>query len=218
MNDVDYDAMQKKRVAASARKRKGGSKSRKCSLPHDNMTEAQWKKMNGEIKSWNLDEPMTYEQFKGMEPGLKKEYIRGLNSRFNAGVNTIGVDLFGLSKTALAAHLLKTHGIRMGFSRGMKMTAADRAAWERWLGREADDHVGETNKMVEESAEKAQPEPAPPVDACEETEAPAFGMDHLTVEWRGVFSAKDFIYQLCKLPLPDGEVKIHLEVSKVWTS
>lgn len=162
MNDVDYDAMQKKRVAASARKRKNGSKSRKCSLPHDNMTEAQWKKMNGEVKSWNLDEPMTYEQFKGMEPGLKKEYIRRLNERFNVGVNTIGVDLFGLSKTALAAHLLKAHGIRMGFRRGMKMTSADRAAWERWLGREACDHVGETNKMVEESAEKAQPEPAPP--------------------------------------------------------
>lgn len=211
MHDFDFDVIEKNRVAASARKRKNGSKSRKCSLPHDNMTEAQWKKMNGDVKSWNLDEPMSYEHFKEMAPGMKKEYIQRLHSRFNAGVNTVGVDLFGLSKTTLAVHLLKTHGIRMGFSKGTKMTADERAAWERWLGREQDSA---------DSVDDVKPEPASthPVDIEEtlqgETEAPIFCMDNLCVEWCGTFDAVAFVEQLRKLPFPDGMVKIRLEVKR----
>lgn len=47
MNDFDYDIVQKKRLVASARKQKCGSKSKKCSLPSDNLTAAQLKAKNG---------------------------------------------------------------------------------------------------------------------------------------------------------------------------
>ena len=38
MNDFDYDALQKKRIAAGARHMKRGSRSKRCSLPSDNLT------------------------------------------------------------------------------------------------------------------------------------------------------------------------------------
>ena len=47
MDDFTYDCWQKKQLAQQARHRKRGSKSRKCSLPSDNLTKKQWKERNG---------------------------------------------------------------------------------------------------------------------------------------------------------------------------
>lgn len=55
MNDFDYDCLQKKRLARQARYRKCGSKSRKCPLPTDNMTQEEWKERCGEVLTIKLN-------------------------------------------------------------------------------------------------------------------------------------------------------------------
>ena len=47
MNDFDYDALQKKRLARSDRCRKRST--RKCTLPSDYLTPSERKRRNGEM-------------------------------------------------------------------------------------------------------------------------------------------------------------------------
>ena len=63
MHDFDYDAMQKKRIARGAMHMKRGSKSKKCSLPHDGLTAAQLRRLNGPVSTYKMDEPMDWEGF-----------------------------------------------------------------------------------------------------------------------------------------------------------
>lgn len=50
----------------------------------------------------------------------------------------------------------------------------------------------------------------------EEAVVPAgFGMSSLCVEWLGEFNALAFMAQLSRLPMPEGRVKIRLEVERV---
>ena len=94
MNDFDYDAMQKKRIARGAahmkRKRKG------CSLPSDNLTAAQKRRLNGPVSTYKLDEPMSWESFKAMPEDLQKKYIVRLQETYQATDVMIG-KMFGIS-------------------------------------------------------------------------------------------------------------------------
>ena len=84
MHDFDYDAMQKKRIARGATHMKRGSKSKKCSLPHDGLTPAQLRRLNGPVSTYKLDEPMNWESFKAMPEDLQKQYIRNLQDTYQA--------------------------------------------------------------------------------------------------------------------------------------
>lgn len=200
MNDFDFDAMQKKRIAGGARHKRGGSKSKLCSLPSDNLTLAQQKKLCGEVKSWNLNEPMDWKTFKSMPHDLQVQYVNGLNSRFSVGINTIGQDVFGLSTNAVRAYF-KANGVECDVQ-GKKLSALERERWEHWI------HGSEY--FTEVSEELGLPEPEVELNA----EPACFDMAAFAVEWRGEFSGKAFIEQLSRLPIPTGTVKIRLEVVK----
>lgn len=80
MNDFDYDCLQKKRIAQSAKKKKRPKKG--CTLPSDRMTEAQKKKLNGEVKVMNLNKPMRYGYFKLLPKEMQEEYYNHLTDEF----------------------------------------------------------------------------------------------------------------------------------------
>lgn len=204
MNDFDFDAMQKKRIAGGARHKRNGSKSRMCSLPSDNLTLAQQKKLNGECKSWNLNEPMDWRTFKSMPHDLQMQYLRGLNSRFHVGFNQFGRDLFGMSTNAVRNYF-NQNGVVFNIVGG-RMSRAEQDIWEAWLKRESVEESEEAEEVTE--VEEVAEEPEEP--AAE----PDFGMGAVTVEWCGEFHAAAFMQQLARLPLPTGRVKIHLEVVK----
>ena len=79
MNDAEYlfksDAAEKKRNGRGAFNKKGGSKSKKCTLPGDYLTPAQKKKLSKTIIDVNLREPMTWDEFKALRPDIQKEYL-----------------------------------------------------------------------------------------------------------------------------------------------
>ena len=204
MNDFDYDAMQKKKLCASARKQKNGSKSRKCSLPSDHLTAAQLRAKNGPVTSCNLNEPMSWDAFKLLAADLQVEYIKGLNSRFSVGLVQISRDLFGRTNTALTSYLRRV-GNEMDIL-GKRHNPQERKVWEVWLDGGKCVETQEEPQVIEQETE--------PVEH-EEPVAPAFDMSKLCVEWCGEFDPIAFVDQLKRLVLPNGEVKIRLEVERV---
>ena len=96
MHDFDYDAMQKKRIARGASHMKRGSKSKKCTLPSDYLTDAQKRRLNGPVSTYKLDEPMNWESFKAMPEDLQKKYILNLQETYQANNDMLG-KMFGVT-------------------------------------------------------------------------------------------------------------------------
>lgn len=72
---------ERKSMLSGARHKKGGSKSKKCTLPSDTLTKREKEKMNGEMKVYNLKYPVTYSEFMDMPQDIKEEYIRSMQLR-----------------------------------------------------------------------------------------------------------------------------------------
>ena len=102
MNDFDYDALQKKRIAAGARHMKRGSRSKRCSLPSDNLTPAQLKRRNGPVSTYKLDAPMRWDDFKAMPVDLQKQYLTNLVETYGATNEMLG-DMFYVHPTHIGA-------------------------------------------------------------------------------------------------------------------
>ena len=98
MNDFDYDVLQKKRTAAGARHMKRGSRSKRCSLPSDNLTPAQLKRRNGPVSTYKLDAPMRWDDFKDMPVDLQKQYLTNLVETYGATNEMLG-DMFYVHPT-----------------------------------------------------------------------------------------------------------------------
>ena len=111
MNDFDYDVYQKKVIARGAYHRKCGAKSKRCTLPSDNLTRKELCALNGELKTYNIHQRMTWEQFKGVPADIAAEHIKYL-------VDTFGVNLSAFAETLGVSHVtvsryLKERGIQM---------------------------------------------------------------------------------------------------------
>lgn len=131
MTDFDYDAMQKKRIASGDRHRKRGSKSTYCGLPSDRMTQAQWKKRNGEVKIMNLNAPMSWASFKSMPNDLQKEYVSKLVERFQCNMRDFSF-MFGV-KPPTVSRYFKEAGVNMApFGKGKCASKQEREAFNEW--------------------------------------------------------------------------------------
>lgn len=88
MNDEKYafisDLREKKSTARSAKyKRTHNGKGGRVHLPSDHMTAKELKAMSGEVKSYKLNEPMTWAEFKAMPDDIKIIYIKLLREKYN---------------------------------------------------------------------------------------------------------------------------------------
>jgi len=241
MNDFDYDVMQKKRIAHSARHMKRGSKSRKCTLPSDHMTDAEWKRRNGTVNTYNMNLPMTWEAFKALPHDLQQMYLDHVQDRFGATTATISKELFGLSIGGLRTYLNRQGLKTQNFGKGHLFSVQERLLWDNWLNQGAEENnfeglmaASETRaeERKEELAEMAALDPEREVEEAQEvtepkTELPAelmleraeqaveyakVRMTDLTATFKGEFDAGSFVHWISKLPMPDGFVKIRVEV------
>lgn len=109
MKDEEYvflqDIKEKKSIARGAFHKKGGSKSKKCTLPSDYLTRKEREKMNGEVKRWNMNEFYTWNEFKEMPKDIAAAYISTLNQKYRVSVNVICSELFHKSKTYVNTYL-----------------------------------------------------------------------------------------------------------------
>ena len=230
MNDFDYDALQKKRIAAGARHMKRGSRSKRCSLPSDNLTPAQLKRRNGPVSTYKLDAPMRWDDFKAMPVDLQKQYLTNLVEAYGATNEMLG-DMFyvhpthvGTVKKALGVVSHNPHRLI-----GEKKAIRDQM-WAAFCngvvgGGDAVKETPKEPKKVETlpvrcpdeleevaitPADTEAPTEAEPVDV----KIPMLDMTELSATFNGWFTPEAFLGWIAKLPIPEAEVKIRVSVTK----
>lgn len=132
MSDFEYDCLQKKRLAGQAKYRKRGSKSKKCNLPSDRLTQKQWKERCGPVVSFNFNKPMNWETFKNLSAIVQTEYITNLQKKYGVTAVDLG-DMFGVRALTVRKHV-DANGLNVTFPRGHSMNAERRAVWNEFLG------------------------------------------------------------------------------------
>ena len=230
MNDFDYDVLQKKRTAAGARHMKRGSRSKRCSLPSDNLTPAQLKRRNGPVSTYKLDEPMRWDDFKAMPVDLQKQYLTNLVETYGATNEMLG-DMFYVHPTHVGA-VKKALGVISNNPRHLskeKKTIRDQM-WAAFCNGVVGG--GDAVKETPREPEKVETLPVRCPDELEEvaitpadTEAPTetepavvkipmLDMTELSATFNGWFTPETFLGWIAKLPIPEAEVKIRVYVTK----
>lgn len=134
MNDFDYDALQKKRIASGAYHRKNGSKSHACTLPSDHLSEAQRRKLDGPVVTLRLNEPMTWADFLALSDEHKRLYLGHLMELYHPDAAKLA-EMFGTSRTAVSQHL-RLHDLPRGKAKAhQNYTPEENKAWEAFCGR-----------------------------------------------------------------------------------
>ena len=131
MNDFDYDVMQKKRIARMAQYRKRGSKSKKCPMSTDYMTRKQWEERWGEVHTYKMDEPKSWEQFKEMPINIQQEYLAFLVKNYNVNATSLGT-MFSV-KPLTVRRYIETNNFGLTFKVGNSMNSAQKEKWKQFL-------------------------------------------------------------------------------------
>lgn len=118
MTDEKYlfvtDSAYKKRIGNSYRNRKThAGRGGKVRLPHDNLTKKELEKMNGECKSYRLNDPMTWAEFKKMPDDLKTNYINLIRNAYGVSDSIIAKHMLRCSQPTFSAEAR-----RLGLGRG----------------------------------------------------------------------------------------------------
>lgn len=185
MRDEEYefysDCREKKSIANSAFKRRTHTgKGGRVRLPSDNLSKKELEKMNGEEKSYRLNEPMSWKEFMAMPDDIKVMYIKLLRQKFGISGRKIA-EMMGIDQSRLSRELCRL-GIGEGkHSRGNR--AGDIEAWYAWCGGvpkptkdDGEELEAEVSKIIEQIAEEV-PEEVPveetpkdiPVCECSKT-------------------------------------------------
>mgnify|MGYP003291291130 CR=1 FL=1 len=199
MNDFDFDIVEKKRMARGARCKKNGSKSKRCTLPSDNLTPAQRKALSGPVSSWSINQPMTWEVFVAAPHDVQQSYIDALQNRFGVGLATISKEMFGLAVSSLRNHMVRK-GLKFSTDKkGSRLNAVQREIWENWLHGAEKIDPPEEEDTVEDGEEEVQ-------------QADRFAAKSIAVEFAGTFDPHEFVKLLAQLPIPDGRIRVKVEV------
>lgn len=156
MKDAEYlfsqTTRERKQLSRNAKYKKNGSKSRRCTLPSDNLTPAQLRRRNGTVLTYNLDQPHTLSELKDWPADLRHEYMTKLIDEYNP--NNLGLSLMlGCSETSICYILGKHFGIKRG--RGYRTTRdpATQLQWEQF--------IGVAPELLPEPETEPDPEPMP---------------------------------------------------------
>ena len=222
LNDFDYDVMQKKRLVASARHRVCGSKSRRCTLPSDLLTAAQLRRRNGPVSTYKLDAPMTWEQFTSMPRDLQQKYLTDLRDLYQATDGMLG-QMFHVHPITIGKHRNELGVAPLAKRLSSRGKATAEARWKAFCngvvgGDSAEDPEAKEDTAETETTEPvAQEPPAPEIPSETETPAPekTLNLDGIRATFSGEFDAEKFLNWISKLPIPDGGVRISVEVSSL---
>lgn len=132
MTDEKYtfitDVAEKKRIARGAfNKRTHNGKGGKVRFPSDYLSNKERNKMNGEIREYRMNSPITYAEFKKYPDDLKKKYIQRLRDMFDVPDKDIA-EMMGVNVKTLATALAKIDA--RGGRRGKRK--ANYVAFENW--------------------------------------------------------------------------------------
>ncbi len=135
MKDETYafisDVKEKGFTARSARHtRTHCGKGGRVRLPSDNLSKKELEKMNGECKSYRLNEPMSWDEFKSMPDDLKITYIKLLRQKFNASDSQIAL-MLGHNRRAFSSEIDRL-GLGQGRDKRGGCTKWDKEGFLAW--------------------------------------------------------------------------------------
>ena len=109
MKDETYvfisDVKERGSIGRSARHKKThAGKGGRVRLPSDNLSKKELMKMSGECKSYRLNEPMAWKEFKTMPDDIKVTYIKLLRQKFNPPVTQIS-KMMGVTEACVRREL-----------------------------------------------------------------------------------------------------------------
>ena len=167
MPDEQYvmisDSIEKKKIAHSSHNRKTHcGKGGRVKFPSDYLSKKELKAMNGDVKSYNLNKPMTWEEFRSMPQDLQIMYIKKLRNEF--GVPDIVLSkAMGVCKSSFSK-AMKDLNLSLGKSAG--------ATAKQWLNSEKSSKFSEYwNKFnkKDESIKEESVEDETEVESTKET-------------------------------------------------
>jgi hypothetical protein len=123
------DVKEKGQTARSARsKRTHNGKGGRVKFPSDYMTKKEILKMNGEVKSYRLNSPMTWDEFNAMPDDIKISYIKLIREKFGVPDSHIGT-MLGIRQNRISKETIRL-GINGG--RGSGKVKWNKDAWLAW--------------------------------------------------------------------------------------
>lgn len=207
MNDFDFEVIQKAKTARSAKHKKASARGpRGCSLPCDNLTPAQIRKLNGEPETYRLDRPLDWATFKSMPADLRKQYLIDLRTKYDANAMMLGA-MFGVNNQTVL-NQQKELGIPP-MSRGAHASRATRARWKAFC-----DGAAQETACQEQEAEDAT-KAEEPVEPTPEETTERMTLDCFTACITGRYSPEAMLAILGTMPIPEGKCTIRIEVTKV---
>lgn len=164
------DVKERNSMKSGAFHRVNGSKSKKCTLPSDNLTPAQKRKLNGPVREWRVMEPMSWKDFKQMPLDLQQEHLHYIQNRFRIGPSQISALVFGMSDSAVYFYAQKK-GLHYVTYKGTHLSEETKKAvsdWVNWVSEPAAEEPTEA-VVVDAPVEEAPvgeptPEPEKPVN------------------------------------------------------
>lgn len=147
------DSREKKSIAASAFKQrthcgKGGS----VKFPSDYLTKKERDAMNGEVKSYRMNEPISWEEFSEWPTEHKVTYIKKLRERFGVNDKYIA-DMFGIACNIMLAYFRE-------FGLDAKTACDDNFEREKFFAW----RTGANTDLVQENATASETENAEELD------------------------------------------------------
>lgn len=123
------DVREKKRIArGNYNKRTHAGKGGAVKFPSDYLSQKELKAMNGEVKSYRLNDPMKWQEFKALPDDIKVVYIEGIRERFRVSDSRI-FKMFGVSQ-ATGQNCFSKLGLCLG--RKHKFKNPDIDGWNAW--------------------------------------------------------------------------------------
>lgn len=151
MELIDYDVRDRKSLARASRYKKNGSKSKKCMLPSDRLTDAQIRQRNGGLTVYQIGKPITWDTFKAYPLEMQKEYLKHFAKEHNCNVEMLA-NMMGCKKETLQAHTT-----RKGLSGivARKPSVEAQMAFYRWV--ESQKNPAEPEEIAPEKSMAEEP-------------------------------------------------------------
>lgn len=169
MTDEKYlyqqDIRDKKITARSARNtRTHNGKRGAVRFPSDNLSRKELNAMNGEVKTYRLNEPMNWKDFKAMPEEHKVAYIKALRQKYGVSDSTLA-KMFGIGQVAVSKEM-RLLGLGAGrFAK--KEKPFDKEGWLAWVNGVPVTVAAAEDTALEEPAAETEAEQKP---VCAHTE------------------------------------------------
>ena len=183
------DVREKKRTATGAHhKRTHCGKGGAIRFPSDFKTKKELKAMNGEVKSYKLNDPVSWAEFKAMPDDIKRTYITALRKKYNVSDKKIA-EMLGVEQTYFSSACRKL-GIKSTRKSREKWDADGWYAWVNGVKLEAKEEAEET-PVSEEKLEKCDEEVLEQAEKCDVAENSAENGFVFRFDKEGITIAKE---------------------------